>query len=224
MNGIDLPALGTGGTLIVTLVAIILGLLNCFFGYRLFKVMLAIYGFVLGAIFGAIIGGGLANGNTVAIIVAGLGGGLLGAGLMVAFYFLGVFVVGAAAGALLAGSIGTALGVDLPTLVVVIVAVIVGLIALALQRVVIILATAFSGAWLVIEGGMALIAGRAVFLTRAVNAPNIERVTQLSLPVLILWLALGIAGALVQFLSGRRRPAPRPQPEPERPSRPPQQQ
>jgi Domain of unknown function (DUF4203) len=224
MTGIDLPTLGTNGILIVSLVAIVLGLLNCFFGYRLFKILLGIYGFVLGAIFGAVIAGGLASGNTIVMIVAALAGGLLGAGLMVAFYFLGVFVVGAVAGALLAGSIGTALGVDLPTFVVIIVAIIVGLVALALQKIVIVLATAFSGAWLVIDGGMALISGRAVFLTRAVNAPNIERVTQLSLPVLILWLALGIAGALVQFLSGRRRPAPRPQPEPERPTRPPQQQ
>jgi Domain of unknown function (DUF4203) len=224
MTGLDLPALGATGTLIAAAVAIILGLLNCFFGYRLFKVMLAIYGFVLGAVFGAVVGGGLTNGNTLAVIGAGLGGGLLGAGLMVAFYFLGVFVVGAAAGALLAGSIGSALGVDLPALVVIVVAVIVGIIALALQRVVIILATAFSGAWLVIEGGMALIAGRALILTRVFDTPNLDRVTALPLPLLILWLALGIAGALVQFLAGRKKLEPRPRPALERPSRPPQQE
>ena len=73
--------------------------------------------------------------------------------------------------------------------------------ALALQRYVIIVATAFGGAWTTIVGGLALagnrVAGQAaarndVWLAYPLNPAPGQRW------VIALWLAMGLAGALVQ--------------------------
>jgi hypothetical protein len=74
--------------------------------------------------------------------------------------------------------------------------------ALALQRYVIILSTAFGGAWTAIVGGLALagdrVAGQAtarndVWLAYPLNPAPGQRW------VIFVWLALSLAGALVQL-------------------------
>ena len=68
------------------------GLLACFAGYRLFRFVLAMYGFIVGAFFTASLMG---PANSWTLVVAFLVGGVLGAGLAVVAYFLGVGLVGA---------------------------------------------------------------------------------------------------------------------------------
>jgi hypothetical protein len=209
MDPSNLPALGVGSTFLIGLLWIGFGLLNCFFGYRIFRVLLGIYGFLLGAVVGVIVAGNVAAGQTLWMIVGAIVGGIVGAVLMVFLYFVGVFVVGALAGAILANAIGVMVGVNVPTVVVVIVAIAVGVVALIAQRVVIILATAFSGSWAAVAGGALLFTGHSL--------PGLGVLTRLStweqadLPMLILliaWLVLGIAGALVQFRTTAEGPAP----------------
>src|SRR6187551_3788038 len=69
------------------------GLLACFAGYRLFRVVLGLYGFIFGAAVTTSVMG--ASHTMVALAAAALVGGLVGAGLMVAAYFIGVGLVGA---------------------------------------------------------------------------------------------------------------------------------
>jgi hypothetical protein len=86
---------------IAAAVLLVIGLGACFFGYRLFKAVLGVGGFVLGA---AVVGGvayALTKRADVAA-VAGVIGGFLGAAALLAVYSLGVFAAGASAGALLA--------------------------------------------------------------------------------------------------------------------------
>lgn len=210
--------LGAGGTVLVAILTIAFGLLNCFFGYRIFRFMLALWGLVLGAYVGVTVAGNLADGQLLWVIVGGVVGAILGAVLMSFLYFLGVFVVGAAAGAVLADAIGLAAGIDMPTLVVIIVAVVVGIIALILQRVVLILATAFLGAWAVVSGALSLLAGTST--TPAELYGDAVQAGQLlpglpSLVVLLAWLVLALLGAVTQFAMTRDRAvAPPPPPVP----------
>src|SRR4051812_5887414 len=98
------------------------GLMACFAGYRLFRVVLGVYGFIFGAATVTTMVGGAASPFTLAL--AGLAGGVCGALLMVAAYFVGVGLIGAGLALLaLNGVWHVALHTDPPVLATVIVAV-----------------------------------------------------------------------------------------------------
>jgi hypothetical protein len=78
-------------------ILVIGGLLACFAGYRLFRLVLGLYGFIFGAAITTSIWGAA---NPFSLVVAAVVGGLLGAVLMIAAYFVGVGLVGAGLAAL----------------------------------------------------------------------------------------------------------------------------
>lgn len=175
------------------------GLISCFAGYRVFRVVLGIYGFILGALFASSIVG---TEHTVWMVVGALAGGIVGALILIAAYFVGVALLGAGVGALAASLIWAALGREPGAIVVILFAIVGALGALALQRYVIIGATALGGAWTIIVGALAL-AGTRVGAGAA--AKNNVWLAYPSDPapgqrwVLFAWLALGIAGAAIQL-------------------------
>jgi hypothetical protein len=178
------------------------GLLACFFGYRLFRLVLTVYGFILGALFASSL---VAPNNTVAMVLAVVVGGLSGALIMFAGYFAGVMIVGAGLTALVAHTAWMQFFGRPPGTTVVVVAAIVGaVLAWSWQRYAIILGTAFGGARTAIAGVLALMASR---LTK----PTGDEVWIGNLGVLpitrgwhfLAWLALGVAGTLVQFATGK---------------------
>jgi len=73
------------------------GLITCFAGYRLFRIVLGIFGFVIGAMVTTQVIGAQ---STIALVAAAIVGGLVGSVLMVAAYFIGVGLVGAGLAAL----------------------------------------------------------------------------------------------------------------------------
>src|SRR4030095_16473359 len=75
------------------------GVVAAFFGYRLFRIVLAIFGFILGSFAASSLFG---SGSAVMRAVAAVVGGLAGAALLMAAYFLGVALVGAGLGAVTA--------------------------------------------------------------------------------------------------------------------------
>jgi hypothetical protein len=209
VDGMNLPQLGSGIVTVVTLVSIGLGLLNCFLGYRIFRFMLGVYGFVLGAIAGLVIAGLVTDPEGWGLVLPAFIGGVVGAGLMVLLYLVGVFVVGAAAGVLLVSAVGAGLDVTMPPAVVIIVAVVLGIVALILQKVVIVVATALSGAWAAVMGAVSLIVGREVSLMDLFVRPAAwQRAGLPLLAILLVWLVLAIAGAVVQFSTTKEKPVP----------------
>jgi uncharacterized protein DUF4203 len=180
------------------------GALSCFAGYRLFKVVLAIYGFILGAsIASSTMGVTNASGQVIAAIVGGLAGALI----LVFAYFVGIALIGAGLGALVAHVGWSYLGAGDPPAVLVIVLAIFGAVgAMLLQRYVIIVATAFGGAWTMILGGVAMAGNRAAarggdvwILYPMSPAPD-----QRWIP--IAWIVLGLLGTAVQMgVTARRR-------------------
>lgn len=184
-------------TLVVTaLFSIGFGLVDCFFGYRIFRLVLSIIGFIIGASIGLSL---TAESAQLTQILVALVAGLIGAVLMNALYFLGVVIAGALLGALAANLLLSALGVEPNAIFLVIGAVVGGVVALVLNKLTIILSTAFSGAAGVIYGLSLLIPGLGGFdplgaLTR-INAERGEP----SLILLVAWIILGVAGMGVQY-------------------------
>ena len=99
----------------------------------------------------------MASSNTIGMIAAALLGGIVGALIMTFAYFVGIALVGAGMGALAAHVFWTTWrAVDPPALAVILLSVAGAVGAMLLQRYVIIFSTAFSGAWTMIVGGLAL--------------------------------------------------------------------
>ena len=134
------------------------GLLSCFAGYRVFRFVLAFFGFVFGALAAS---SAMGADQTLWMIGGAIVGGLVGALILVLAYFVGVALIGAGIGAGAAMAIWAALGREPGIVPVLILSVLGALAALALQRYVIIVSTAFGGAQTAIVGGAALLGGRA---------------------------------------------------------------
>ena len=136
------------------IVLLVGGTVACFFGYRLFRIVLAIFGFILGALAASSIFG---MSDTGPMIVAAAVGGLAGAGILIAAYFVGVALIGAGLGAAAANLFFAAGDRDPHFLVVVFLSIAGAAAAMYLQRYFIIVGTGFGGAWTMIVGAMALL-------------------------------------------------------------------
>jgi hypothetical protein len=183
------------------------GALSCFAGYRLFKIVLGIYGFVLGAMLASSTMGVT---NSTGMIVASLVGGVCGALLLMFAYFIGIALVGAGLGALVAHVAWSSLGRsgDPPAVAVVVLSVVGSIGAMFLQRYVIVVATAFGGAWTVIVGGLAVAGDRGA--ARAATAGDVWILYPLSPApgqkwVPVAWVALGLIGTAVQLVTTGRK-------------------
>lgn len=180
------------------------GLVTCFAGFRLFRVVLGIYGFILGAL----VASSMADpGHSWAVLMTGLVGGLIGALVMIFAYFVGVGLVGAGLSALALHAAWRLVGGEPPTIVLVVVCVIGAVLALNTARYVVIFGTAIAGAWTLLVGAGALLGdGEAL---RAASAPNVWVVYPLDLLpgawwVTLLWFAIAIAGVVVQLATTTR--------------------
>src|SRR5579872_356925 len=129
------------------------GIISCFAGYRVFRIVLGISRFIIGAL---VTSSAMGTEHTLWMTGAALAGGVVGALILIAAYFVGVALLGAGVGALAASLIWASLGREPGAIVVIVFAIAGALAALALQRYVIIGATAFGGAWTIIVGALAL--------------------------------------------------------------------
>lgn len=128
------------------------GFIACFAGYRLFKLVLAMFGFIIGVLAATSFFG---PAQTTGMLLVALLGGVIGAGVLLMAYFVGVALVGAGIGALLVNLIWTQIEGDPHPAVVILFSVAGAVIATWLQRYVIIIGTAFAGSWTMLVGGMA---------------------------------------------------------------------
>jgi hypothetical protein len=185
--------------------SIIVGVIVCFWGYRIFKVVLGIAGFIAGAAlfyhFGAHY-----TANMIVLVILAIFGGMIGASLSVAFYYIGLFLLGALAGWQIGFLISAAINIEFIILVPIIAAMIAGIIACFIQRPIIIISTALIGAWSVVTGGFYFF-GTGIIPTDLFRDPFmlIESLRETNPVVILAWIALSIAGMIFQFSTGRRR-------------------
>jgi hypothetical protein len=175
------------------------GTVACFFGYRLFRLVLSLVGFVLGGLMASSLVG---PGDPTWMIGAWLVGGLIGMALLYAGYYVGVAMTGAALGALLAHLAFRASGDPPPFLIVLMAAVAGSIGSMFLQKYFIVIGTGFGGAWTLILGVMALFGDSAA--QAAAAGGNVWVIYPLNpapgrgwLPYV--WVILGIIGAATQL-------------------------
>ncbi len=193
-----------------TLAAIALvlgGAIACFAGYRLFRLVLAIYGFIAGAMLASSMMG---SSNAFGMVLAALVGGLIGSLVLFFAYFVGIALVGAGLGAFLVHVGWAQVSAADPPVAIIILFVALGTIAaLVLQQYVIIVSTAFSGAWTVILGATTLMAARAPLRGR--STPDVWVLYPFTPGgsrrwVVLAWIVLGLLGTAVQVrMAGRKR-------------------
>lgn len=183
--------------LIVTaLFSVAFGLIDCFFGYRIFRLILSIVGFIVGASIAMSLVP--ADSQLVTILIAVIGG-IVGAILMNVLYFIGVIIAGALLGALLANLLLAAVGIEPNAILLIIAAILGGAAALALNKLMIILSTAFSGAAAIIYGISLFIPGLGGFDPLGALRRGTQTQSEPSLMLLLGWIVLGIIGFVVQY-------------------------
>lgn len=182
-----------------TVVLLLSGILACFFGHRLFRVVLALFGFIIGALAASSVVG---SSSSTYMLVAAIAGGLAGAALLTAAYFVGVALLGAALGATVANLVFALFSREPTVLMLVLFSTGGAVLSMYVQRYVIIVGTAFAGAWTLIVGGMGLAGDQ---LARTAAAAGTVWVAYPLDPapgrpwVLFAWIVLGLAGCAVQL-------------------------
>ncbi len=134
------------------------------------------------------------------LVFAAVGGGIAGALIMFFGYFVGVALVGAGIGAMAVHMIWSRLGTDPQAFVVILAAVAGAAGAMALQRYVIVVATAFCGAWTLLWSGLHLFDRSQSLPLR----PSVWMVYPFDLApgrtwMLTVWLAMGLVGVFIQL-------------------------
>ncbi|GAB9470272.1 hypothetical protein Gpo141_00007522 [Globisporangium polare] len=151
-----------GGS-ILAILAIAAGLFVCFAGYKLFRTALFVVGFVAGGVLLAIAAEHIFDTKSWVVTaswVAFVVGGLLVGCLVVSLYTTSIFVAGAAGGVLLAILLNTSVGYKIypsnPNVVLIVLAIILGIVggvlALKLEKPVLIVATSLVGAGMLVWG------------------------------------------------------------------------
>lgn len=192
--------LGMGNMYLFALLSILIGIVSCFWGYRVFKVILGIIGFILGAYLAGSLAFHFTHHVGIITVIAALVGGFIGGSIIVSLYYVGVFILGALAAWLLGVMLTGAAGHPAHLVLLIIIAIIGGILAVVFQKLIIIVSTAFYGSWNVVSGIFAFFGGgytcihifRNPRILLQYGGPTHSLVT-------IFWLLLGIAGVIFQY-------------------------
>ena len=188
--------------------AVALGLLACFLGYRLLKVTLGIMGFVAGAGGGWAVGMVLAPANSGVHLLCAFIGAVLGVCLYVWLFYLGIFLLGAGAGVVVAAAVLNVVGNPPHPILVLALALVFGVLALLIRKFMIVASTALSGSYLVTAGLFGLIVGiqnhSPLWLDRAQTAAA----GSWGYVAFLFWLVLGLAGMKFQYRVTRAKDQP----------------
>lgn len=183
--------------------AISVGTLYCFLGYRTLKIVIALLGFILAGSVAAALAAWISQGHTVATIAGGLAGGIAGAMALFFLYKAGVFLLGLLLGVFLGLNLLAGVEQGWSTWVVLGVGLAGGILGLLLERPIVTLATAALGAWMVVSGLAFFILGPP--LLRIVEPPL--ELTETEGVLIAGWFILAIGGAIMQFVTHKRRSA-----------------
>ena len=195
---------------VAAIILLAAGLVACFLGYRLFRWLLVLYGFAGGAYLTSLFVGTLSPWTAAAAVVLG---GLAGAAVLLVVYLAAVAMAGAGVGVLVLGLSWTP-GRGEPEAWMVILACLVGAsLAVVLQSYVIIVGTAFGGAWTTLIGALALVGHPGALAVIAGEPWQMYPLASArgQVPFAVGWLSLGLLAALWQLL--RRRSAKLPPPD-----------
>ena len=143
--------------MVINIIAIVIGIIACLFGYKAVRIWLTIVGLFLGAALGYYLGG-LVGGEIWPIV----GAVIVGIAVSLLSYFLyriGAILIGALLGGVFASVILSALGITALPWMILVGAVVVAIIAGVFLKQFIIIGSSFHGAYMIVAGAYALITG-----------------------------------------------------------------
>lgn len=132
---------------ILVFIMLALGILMGLAGYRFFKLIMGIAGFMGGFMLGMLLAARLGHSETLYLMMFGILVGILVSVLAVIIYFVGVFVLGAMIGAGVAMNLGNFFPIPHLGGLSLVLAIACGFIAIIFQRSMIIISSAAIGAW-----------------------------------------------------------------------------
>jgi len=182
-------------------VAAALGVLYCFVGYRLFKLVLALTGFTIAGLVAAGLTGYLTEGNVLGMGIAFAVGGLCGAFALIFLYKVGVFLLGIAGALPLAFNALHGRDEAWAPWAIIGIVLVAGILALLIERPVMTLATATLGAWLITFSGALLLLG-ADYETQLADP---TQASWIQWGIIGAWTVLTLLGSIVQFNGQRKK-------------------
>lgn len=187
---------------IAALASIVIGAINCFFGYRFLRLFLVILGFVVGFYLGASV---VSGADQSVALFAGIVAGFVLAIIFYFLYIIGFIMAGGGLGVSVATVIAQNLGLDSGTTLLVIIggAVIGGILAIFIAKYIIMLGTAFFGSAQIVYGALIVLypgtlvqTGQEQYEIRISGAPQIIAT--------IAWFVIGLFGLFNQLRSSRK--------------------
>ncbi|MEO0081691.1 MAG: DUF4203 domain-containing protein [candidate division WOR-3 bacterium] len=178
--------------------AMVLGMLVCFLGYRLIRVTLGIAGFLVGAAIVCWLVSMITGVAPLFVVIAALVGGIIGTVLAVLLYKAGVFLLGAAAGALVAGFVTVGTGHTPTSLVLIAAGIVAGVVTVLLERPLVSVLTAFGGA-LAAVAGLFQLCGWFRIVDGYKGLAGLRAAGALYWLALGSWVVLGVLGTVVQL-------------------------
>lgn len=196
-------------TVLISLITLAVGVIFCFAGYRLFRVLIAVWGFFIGLFIGGQVVSSLFGGTFLATPLAWVVGIVLGivlGMLAYALYSAAIAILGASVGYLIGIGLMAAFGFDsnavLTFLAGIFVALLFGILILQfnLAKILIIFNTALGGASSIVLGALLLF---GVVPVSFLNTGMVGAFLKNSPGWGVLWLAIAALGVLFQLQSTR---------------------
>lgn len=180
------------------------GIINCFLGYRILKIIVGFWGFVLGFSLTLLIFSQIQGATPMVSTIAGIVGGIIGIVLVSSLIKVGIFGVGAFFGYLIGMNFASLGGAQPNVMILVLAAIIGGLLALVMQKPMLILATAFGGSWLIVRA-FAVFKGIDFHIMDMIQQPILLKTRDTQFYILFsAWIVIGLFGAAMQFkLTGK---------------------
>jgi hypothetical protein len=181
--------------------AVGIGVLYCFLGYRTLKAVLALTGFALAAAVAGALAAVISGNHVLAVGISALIGGLSGAMALLFIYRAGVFCVGLLGGLVASHSVLSGVDDTWAPWAILGAAVAGGVAALAVERLVLTAATAAVGAWLIVCGLAYFVIGPVVL--EAVQNPEV--LGDRGWTLFLSWGVLAVTGTFAQLAAQRRK-------------------
>ncbi len=177
--------------------AFFIGIAECFFGYRLLKIILGVTGFIIGGLLCADFVYDRMGGHPVISLLAGLVGGVIGSSLMIGLLVFGLFVLGAALGLLVGGTMSASIYGSPHAIIMIPLAIAGGIAAIFMSRSMIIISTSFTGAYLIVLS-IGKFIGMPIALFRFHQHHGLRESGGQFFVMLMCWILVGVAGIIVQ--------------------------
>lgn len=196
-----LGELPEGQTQLTLAFAVFLGLLYCFFGYTLLRLLLGLTGFLLAGTVAALLAAYASGGQWMVSVPVGLFGGLCGAMALIFLFRLAVFGIGMAGAGVVAFEFVASRPEPWAPWAALGLALLGGICAVLLERTVMAIATAALGGWLASRSGSVLLVNG--LLRDQADAPGFD--TQIFWGEVAVWGILAVLGAGFQVFMRRRK-------------------